>query len=241
MMRACQDRAVILSVCNEGVADHGAQRSAAAIVEELPSLDASLIHRATIARDRAAIRHAADTWIGRCDLFIAIGGTEIAQDDVTPDVLEPLIERRLPGFGELLRLKVYEDHPNLLISRCGAGIARDTLVLWLMDSPDLCRKCLTWLTPAIRGGVCVAEERDRLSRRAAAAPLRASRSGGTTAGNPVYRNHSRTAGLAAHSPFLAQYDGLAGVTPGPRLPRATLSENVTAVTCSGGRRLLLTV
>ena len=36
--------------------------------------------------------------------LIVTGGTGVAPRDVTPDALEPLFERAIPGFGELFRM-----------------------------------------------------------------------------------------------------------------------------------------
>jgi molybdenum cofactor biosynthesis protein B len=55
---------------------------------------------------------------------ILTGGTGVAPRDVTPDSVEPLLERVLPGFGELLRVLSYEEIGSAaLLSRALAGIA----------------------------------------------------------------------------------------------------------------------
>jgi molybdenum cofactor biosynthesis protein B len=55
---------------------------------------------------------------------ILTGGTGVAPRDVTPDSVEPLLARVLPGFGELLRVLSYEEIGSAaLLSRALAGIA----------------------------------------------------------------------------------------------------------------------
>ncbi|MCG3128590.1 MAG: Molybdopterin adenylyltransferase [Phycisphaerae bacterium] len=121
-----------------------------AVVDMLAALDAVLVHRDVVPDEVGTIRAAVEAWLGRCDLIVTTGGTGVAPRDVTPDALGPLIERSLPGFGEVMRLRGFEANPLSVASRSGAGIARGTLVLWLPGSPRGVRECLEWLAPAIR-------------------------------------------------------------------------------------------
>ena len=53
---------------------------------------------------------------------ILTGGTGVAPRDVTPEAVEPLLERVVPGFGELFRALSYEDIGSAaLLSRALAG------------------------------------------------------------------------------------------------------------------------
>lgn len=144
------NRAVILTIsdrCHRGEVE---DRSGPAIFAQLPAIDAVSIHHEVIPDERERIAGVVRSWLGRCDLLITTGGTGIAPRDVTPDAIGPLIERPLPGFGEVMRLRAFERLPMSILSRGGAGIAGNTLVLWLPGSPKAVGECLEWLTPAIR-------------------------------------------------------------------------------------------
>lgn len=66
---------------------------------------------------------------------ILTGGTGIAPRDVTPEAIEPLLERVVPGFGELFRTLSYEDIGSAaLLSRALAGIVGGKLVFVLPGS-----------------------------------------------------------------------------------------------------------
>ncbi len=66
---------------------------------------------------------------------ILTGGTGVAPRDVTPDAVEPLLERVLPGFGELFRALSYEDIGSAaLLSRALAGLAAGRVVFVLPGS-----------------------------------------------------------------------------------------------------------
>ncbi len=143
-------RAVVLTIsdrCSRGIAD---DRSGPAIIERLPDLHAQLIHREILPDDIEPIRAAARTWLGRCDLLLTTGGTGIAPRDVTPEALEPLIERTLPGFGEAMRSVAFASKPTTVLSRAGAGVSGSTLVAWLPGAPAAIGECLEALAPAIR-------------------------------------------------------------------------------------------
>jgi molybdenum cofactor biosynthesis protein B len=60
---------------------------------------------------------------------IFTGGTGVAPRDVTPDTIEPLLERVVPGFGELFRMLSYEDIGSAaLLSRALAGLVGGKVV-----------------------------------------------------------------------------------------------------------------
>ena len=59
-------------------------------------------------------------------------------------------ERELPGFGEIMRTGSYAQTPLSIISRGGAGITGETLIVMLPGSPKGVRECLVLLGPAIK-------------------------------------------------------------------------------------------
>ena len=85
-----------------------------------------------IVRDEPdAIAAAARAALVREDVRAVVftGGTGVAPRDVTPESLEPLLERVVPGFGELFRMLSYEDIGSAaLLSRALAGIAAGKVV-----------------------------------------------------------------------------------------------------------------
>jgi molybdenum cofactor biosynthesis protein B len=69
------------------------------------------------------------------DCLILTGGTGLSPRDQTPESLEGLIEKPLPGFGELFRVFSFEQvGPAAWLSRASAGIARGRLVVTLPGS-----------------------------------------------------------------------------------------------------------
>lgn len=82
---------------------------------------------------RAAAQKALDTDDVRA--VILTGGTGVAPRDVTPESVEPLLERTVPGFGELFRMLSYEDIGSAaLLSRAVAGLARGKVIFVIPGS-----------------------------------------------------------------------------------------------------------
>jgi molybdenum cofactor biosynthesis protein B len=82
------------------------------LVEELlRGAGQSVTGRRIVKDEPAAIRDALEAALADAGARAVIftGGTGIAPRDVTPDTLEPLLERVIPGFGELFRMLSYED------------------------------------------------------------------------------------------------------------------------------------
>jgi len=87
----------------------------------------------------AAVSRAAET----CDAILTNGGTGLATRDVTIPTLAPLLERTLPGFGELFRSLSYQEIGSAaLLSGALAGVFRGRLLVCLPGSPDACRLAL---------------------------------------------------------------------------------------------------
>ena len=67
--------------------------------------------------------------------MIFTGGTGVAPRDVTPDTIEPRLERVVPGFGELFRMLSYEDIGSAaILSRAVAGLVSGKVVFVIPGS-----------------------------------------------------------------------------------------------------------
>lgn len=72
---------------------------------------------------------------GKCDVVITVGGTGLSRRDVTIEAVEPLLEKRLEGFGELFRsLSFQEIGSAAIMSRALAGTISKGLVICLPGS-----------------------------------------------------------------------------------------------------------
>jgi molybdopterin adenylyltransferase len=78
-----------------------------------------------------------------CKLIITNGGTGIAGRDSTIEAIESLLEKRLPGFGELFRMLSYDQiGSGAMLSRALAGTYRGSLIFCLPGSVAAVRLAL---------------------------------------------------------------------------------------------------
>lgn len=117
-------------------------RSGDALAERLTAAGHRLAARAIVKDDVAAIRalvqaHIADPQI---DVVLTTGGTGVTGRDVTPEAVEALYEKAIPGFGELFRQLSYAKVGTSTIqSRATGGVANGTYLFALPGSPSACR------------------------------------------------------------------------------------------------------
>jgi molybdenum cofactor biosynthesis protein B len=119
----------------------------AKVVELLERGGHPVVGRSIVRDEPGEIAAALREWVGRDDVRAVIftGGTGVAPRDVTPDTVAPLLDRVIPGFGELFRLLSYQEIGSAaLLSRALAGLASGRVVFVL---------------PGSRGAVALAMER----------------------------------------------------------------------------------
>jgi len=99
----------------------------------------------------AALRKFADEQ--KCDMVVTTGGTGISPRDVTPEATRAVLEKELPGFGEIMRTQSFAKVKTAILSRAVAGTRGTFLIVNLPGKPSAVRECLEILTPAIREGL----------------------------------------------------------------------------------------
>ena len=84
------------------------------------------------------------------DLILTTGGTGPSPRDVTPEATRAVVERELPGFGEIMRVQSFAKVPTAILSRATAGTRGRSLIVNLPGNPKAIGECLPLLLPAIR-------------------------------------------------------------------------------------------
>lgn len=101
-----------------------------------------LHERAIVRDDRYAMRAIVSRWIADAgvDGVLVTGGTGFTGRDSTPEALLPLLDKQMPGFGELFRALSFEEiGTSTLQSRAFAGLANQTFLFALPGSTSACR------------------------------------------------------------------------------------------------------
>lgn len=112
------------------------------LAERVRAAGHRLVDRAIVRDDAAAIADRLRAWIAdpRVDAVISTGGTGLTGRDVTPEAFGAVIEKDIPGFGELFRMLSYRSIGTATIqSRALAGVAGGTFLFALPGSPGACR------------------------------------------------------------------------------------------------------
>jgi molybdopterin adenylyltransferase len=107
-------------------------------------------HARVLPDDRTAIEETLRAMVDDAlPLIVTTGGTGPAERDVTPEATRAVIEKELPGFGEIMRMKSFEKVPTAILTRAVAGIAGRSLIVNLPGRPSAIAECLQLIAPAI--------------------------------------------------------------------------------------------
>jgi molybdenum cofactor biosynthesis protein B len=116
--------------------------SGAYLADSLLAAGHVLHERAIAPDDRYRLRAIVSAWIADAavDGILVTGGTGFTGRDSTPEALLPLLDKSMPGFGELFRAISFEEIGTAsLQSRAFAGLANGTFLFALPGSRSACR------------------------------------------------------------------------------------------------------
>tara|TARA_R110001592_G_scaffold86883_2_gene256627 strand:+ start:147 stop:674 length:528 start_codon:yes stop_codon:yes gene_type:complete len=117
-------------------------RSGDTLVERLTAAGHNLAARAIVKDDAAVIADQFRQWINdpAVDCIISTGGTGVTGRDVTPEALDAVAEKIIPGFGEMFRWISFQKIKSSTIqSRACAGVANGTYIFVLPGSTGACK------------------------------------------------------------------------------------------------------
>ena len=112
------------------------------LCEALTAAGHRLHERAVVRDDKYALRALVSRWIADEAVhgILVTGGTGFTGRDSTPEALGPLLDKEMPGFGEMFRALSYDDiGTSTLQSRAFAGLANATFLFALPGSTSACR------------------------------------------------------------------------------------------------------
>lgn len=83
------------------------------------------------------------------DLVLTTGGTGVSPTDVTPEAMDQVFEKEVPGMAEAMRAASLAITPKAVISRGRAGIRRQSLIINLPGSRKGALENIDVLLPAL--------------------------------------------------------------------------------------------
>ncbi len=127
-------RVAVVTISDSVAAGTREDRSGAALVQKSSEFGWAVAHTKVVSDDRDRIS-AALTEFSDVDVVLTTGGTGVALRDVTPEATAAVSDRKIEGFGELMRLKGMEKTKFAHLSRGGAFTRGEVLIVNLPGSP----------------------------------------------------------------------------------------------------------
>lgn len=129
--------AAILTLSDKGARGEREDGSGPALRGWLEERGVAVVRTGMIADDAGEIAATLSGWAdsGEFDLILTTGGTGVSPRDVTPDATLGILDRTIPGFGEVMRARSLQKTPHAMISRALAGIRGKSLIINLPGSP----------------------------------------------------------------------------------------------------------
>ncbi len=154
-----QARRAAILVCSDSLAaGKGEDRSGEVIREKLVQLGIIVAEKQIVPDAIEAIQAAATHFVAQgVDLLLVTGGTGLSPRDVTPEALEPLLDRRITGVEEAIRSYGQQRLATPMLSRSVAGQIGKTLVLALPGSPAGAAEGMDAVFPALLHAFSVLE------------------------------------------------------------------------------------
>ena len=144
-------RAAVMVFSDTAAKGKAEDSSGKIIVEFLKELAFDIVEYSVFPDDESeivpAVRRCCDDL--QVNLLITTGGTGLSPRDVTPEALNRLIERPLPGVAEAIRNYGQERNSFAMLSRGVAGVRHKTVIISLPGAMTAVEDGLTAIFPAI--------------------------------------------------------------------------------------------
>lgn len=130
-------RCAILTISDTRTLDNDA--SGHLMAELLERAGHHIVDRALVRDEVSAIGSTLNQWLDDDDVQVILttGGTGIARRDTTIEVVKRLIDKPLPGFGELFRMLSYQQVGSAaMLSRAIAGLSGNTMIFTMPGSKN---------------------------------------------------------------------------------------------------------
>jgi molybdopterin adenylyltransferase len=127
----------ILTISDSAVAGTREDLSGPAVRACCEKRNWRVVDARTVRDDESVIAVQLKNWADdfTASLILTTGGTGVAPRDVTPEATRSVLDRELPGLGELMRAKGLAQTKFAALSRAVAGTRKRSLIVNLPGSP----------------------------------------------------------------------------------------------------------
>ncbi len=130
-------KAAILTVSDKGFRGEREDQGGPLLRQWLAERGVGITLSAIVADEAPQIAATLREWADhqQPELILTTGGTGVSPRDLTPEATLQVLDRLLPGFGELMRAESLKITPMAILSRAVAGIRKQSLIINLPGSP----------------------------------------------------------------------------------------------------------
>lgn len=118
-----------------------------------PENNKAAISLSVISNDQQRLKTSLEKATSSYNMIFVIGSTGISPNDITPDVMERIADKKIPGIMESIHLDIGKKYPEVLIHRTMACTVGNSLVYTLPDHPifieEIFKQLQRFLEPSI--------------------------------------------------------------------------------------------
>jgi cyclic pyranopterin monophosphate synthase len=146
-----KDITAAVIVCSDTIsAGEKEDKAGKAVVKKLEECEVTIADYIIIPDEKDVIQEKARSYEDQgIDLIIFTGGTGLSKRDVTPEALNELIDRKIPGIEEAIRNYGQDRTPYSMLSRSVAGAINDSLILALPGSTNGAKESMDAIFPSV--------------------------------------------------------------------------------------------
>ncbi|NMM50349.1 bifunctional molybdenum cofactor biosynthesis protein MoaC/MoaB [Marinigracilibium pacificum] len=146
-----KDLKAAVIVCSDAISAGKKEDTAGkAIIKKLEECEVSIMDYTIIPDESDLIQDKAKIYQNDgADLIIFTGGTGLSKRDVTPEALEPLLDRKIPGVEEAIRNYGQNRMPYAMLSRSIVGTYGKSLIMAIPGSTNGAKESMDAIFPFI--------------------------------------------------------------------------------------------